>query len=38
MQLGIVGWPKVGKTLLFNILTAARQETIDLLRKLGARE
>jgi GTP-binding protein YchF len=27
MQLGIVGWPKVGKTLLFNILTAARQET-----------
>jgi hypothetical protein len=27
MQLGIVGWPKVGKTLLFNILTAARQAT-----------
>jgi GTP-binding protein YchF len=27
MQLGIVGWPKAGKTLLFNILTAARQET-----------
>ncbi|HVR30807.1 MAG TPA: redox-regulated ATPase YchF [Thermoanaerobaculia bacterium] len=27
MQLGIVGWPKVGKTLLFNLLTASRQET-----------
>ena len=27
MQLGIVGWPKVGKTLLFNILTGTQQET-----------
>ena len=27
MQLGIVGLPKVGKTLLFNILTTAREET-----------
>ena len=27
MQLGIVGWPKVGKTLLFNILTGTHQET-----------
>ena len=27
MQLGIVGFPKVGKTLLFNILTGTQQET-----------
>jgi GTP-binding protein YchF len=27
MQLGIVGLPKVGKTLLFNILTGATEET-----------
>jgi GTP-binding protein YchF len=27
MQIGIVGWPKAGKTLLFNLLTSARQET-----------
>jgi ribosome biogenesis GTPase A len=27
MQLGILGLPKVGKTTLFNTLTASRQET-----------
>ena len=27
MQLGILGFPKVGKTTLFNILTASRQTT-----------
>ena len=27
MQIGILGFPKVGKTTLFNTLTAARQET-----------